>query len=141
MGNGFQILTDKSKLDIKLIHDYLSKESYWAKGRSIEAVKKSIENSLCFGVFQDKKQIGFARVVTDYAVFAWIMDVFIVKDYRGKGLGKELMSRIMNDEKLQNLQRWGLGTEDAHGLYEKFGFKSLSKPQNMMEIINTIRVG
>jgi len=133
---GFEISTDKSRLDIKLIHDYLSKESYWAKGRSIETVKKSIKNSLCFGVFQDNKQVGFARVVTDYSVFAWIMDLFILKDYQRKGLGKDLMSKIMNHEKLQNLQRWGLATFDAHGLYKKFGFKPLDKPEYMMEISN-----
>jgi GNAT superfamily N-acetyltransferase len=134
MDDTFEISTDKSKLDIELIHHYLSNESYWAKGRSIETVVKSIENSLCFGVFCDNKQVGFARVVSDYAVFAWIMDVFILENYRNRGLGKELIKRIVNHENLQNLQRWGLGTEDAHGLYEKFGFKPLSKPENMMEM-------
>ena len=129
-----QISTDKKRLNIDLIHEYLSKESYWAKDRDIEVVKRSVDNSLCFGVYKDDKQIGFARVVTDYAVFAWIMDVFILKDYRGNGYGKQLMRAIMTHDKLQNLQRWGLGTNDAHGLYEQFGFKPLSKPQNMMEI-------
>ena len=133
-----QISTDKTKLDIDLIHEYLSKESYWAKGRDIEIVKRSIDNSLCFGLYYKDKQIGFVRVVTDFAVFAWIMDVFILKDYRGKGFGKKLMSAIMTHDKLQNLQRWGLGTDDAHGLYEQFGFKPLSKPQNMMEIKHRI---
>lgn len=134
------ISTDKKGLDIVLIHGYLSKESYWAIGRDIEIVKRSIENSLCFGVYEGEKQIGFARVVSDYAVFAWIMDVFIHKDYRGKGYGKKLMNAIMSHDKLQNLQRWGLGTEDAHGLYEQYGFKPLSKPQNMMEIKNKIAI-
>jgi GNAT superfamily N-acetyltransferase len=129
-----QISTDKTRLDIDLIHDYLSKESYWAKGRDIEIVKRSIDNSLCFGLYIDNKQIGFARVVTDYAIFGWIMDVFILSDYRGKGYGKKLIYAIMTHEKLQNLQRWGLGTDDAHGLYQQFGFTPLSKPQNMMEI-------
>ncbi len=129
-----QISTNKTRLDINLIHNYLSNESYWAKGRDIDIVKRSIDNSLCFGVFNDNGQIGFARVVTDYAVFAWIMDVFILKDYRGNGYGKKLMSAIMTHENLQNLQRWGLGTDDAHGLYKQFGFKPLRKPQNMMEI-------
>ena len=129
-----QISTDKKKLDIKLIHEFLSQESYWAKGRNIEVVKRSIENSLCFGVYDENKQIGFARVVTDYAIFAWLLDVFILKEYRGKGYSKMLLNAIMTHEKLQNLQRWGLGTDDAHGLYEQFGFKSLSKPENMMEI-------
>ncbi len=129
-----QISTDKQKINIDLIHSYLSRESYWAKDRDMEIVKTSIDNSLCFGVYLENKQIGFARVVSDYSVFAWIMDVFILEDYRGNGYGKNLMSAIMAHEKLQNLQRWGLGTEDAHGLYEQFGFKPLSKPQNMMEI-------
>ena len=129
-----QISTDKTKLNIDLIHEYLSKESYWAIDRDIEVVKRSIDNSLCFGLYLENKQIGFARVVSDYAVFAWIMDVFILKDYRGLGYGKKLMNFIMTHEKLQNLQRWGLGTDDAHGLYEQFGFKPLSKPQSMMEI-------
>jgi GNAT superfamily N-acetyltransferase len=134
MNSRLQLSTDKSKLDIKLIHNYLCNESYWAKGRTFETVAKSIENSLCFGVYYDEKQIGFARVVTDYAIFAWIMDVFILKDYRGNGYSKMLMKAIMTHEKLLELQRWGLGTDDAHGLYEKFGFKPLGKPQNMMEI-------
>ena len=130
-----QISTDKSRLDIELIHNYLSNESYWAKGRSIEKVKLSIENSICFGVYLDEAQIGFARVVTDYAVFAWILDVFILKDFQGRGYGKKLMNTIMTQNNLQNLLRWGLGTDDAHGLYEQYGFKPLRKPQNMMEIV------
>jgi len=134
-----QISTDKTRLDIDLIHNYLSKESYWATGRDLEIVKCSIDHSLCFGLYINDKQIGFARVVTDYAVFAWLMDVFILNDYRGKGYGKELMNAIITHDKLQNLQRWGLGTEDAHGLYEQFGFKPLSKPQNIMEIKRSIK--
>jgi len=130
-----QISTDKSRLNIDLIHNYLSNESYWAKGRSIEKVKLSIENSICFGVYLDEAQIGFARVVTDYAVFAWILDVFILKDFQGRGYGKKLMNTIMTQNNLQNLLRWGLGTDDAHGLYEQYGFKPLRKPQNMMEIV------
>lgn len=128
-----EISTDKTRLDIDRIHSYLSRESYWAIGRELEVVKRSIDNSLCFGVYLDKQQIGFARVVSDYAVFAWIMDVFILNDYRGMGYGKQLIKAIVNHEKLQNLSRWGLGTDDAHGLYAQFGFKPLSKPQNMME--------
>lgn len=132
------ISTDKSKLDIHLIHNYLSKESYWAKDRSIEIVKKSIENSLCFGVYdQDGNQIGFARVVTDYAVFAWVMDVFILPSHKGKGYGKQLMDFIIHHPDLQTLKRWGLATQDAHGLYQQFGFTSLKKPQNLMEFTKT----
>lgn len=138
MENAFQISTDKSRLDIHLIHNYLSNESYWAKDRSLDIVKLSIENSLCFGAYLDDKQVGFARVVTDFAVFAWIMDVFILENYRGNGFGKELMSAIMAHENLKNLQSLRLATSDAHGLYEKYGFKPISKPQNMMEISNKI---
>ncbi|MFC0876983.1 GNAT family N-acetyltransferase [Saccharicrinis sp. FJH2] len=133
-----QVSTDKARLNINRIHQYLSTESYWAKNRDIDIVKRSVENSLCFGLYSDDQQIGFARVVTDYAVFAWIMDVFILKAFQGRGYGKMLMHAIMTHEKLQNLQRWGLGTDDAHGLYQQFGFTSLSKPQNMMEITRKI---
>jgi len=128
-----QILTDKSKLDINMIHDFLSNRSYWAKGRSIETVMTSIQNSMCFGIYHDNNQIGFARVVTDYAIFAWIMDVFILEDYRKKGLGIKLMNHILNHKELNSIKRWGLGTEDAHGLYARFGFTGLKKPGNMME--------
>ena len=129
-----QISTNKEKLDIDLIYNYLSEKSYWAKGRELETIKRSIEHSLCFGVYLDSKQIGFARVVSDFAVFAWLLDVFILKNHQGNGYGKKLMSAIMAHKDLQNLQRWGLGTDDAHGLYKQFGFKPLSKPQQMMEI-------
>ncbi len=128
-----QISTDKSQLNINTIHNYLSNESYWAIDRDIEIVKRSIENSLCFGVYLDDKQIGFARVVTDYAIFAWIMDVFILKEHQGNGYGKMLMNAIVNHPQLQGLKRWGLGTDDAHGLYQQFGFTPLKKPHNMME--------
>lgn len=131
-----EISTDKQKLDIQIIHNYLSKESYWAKGRSMETVQRSIDNSLCFGVYTENKQVGFARVVTDYAVFAWLLDVFILPEYQGKGYGKKLMQTIMTHEKLQGLRRWGLGTDDAHELYKQFGFTPLNKPENVMEILN-----
>ncbi|GET31460.1 N-acetyltransferase [Prolixibacter bellariivorans] len=127
------ISNDKSLLDLEMIHDFLTNRSYWAKGRSMETVKRSVENSLCFGVYENGKQVGFARVVTDYAVFAWLLDVFILEEYRGRGLSKQLMSAIISHPNLQNLKRWGLGTDDAHGLYQQFGFTALSKPNNMME--------
>ena len=135
MKSSIQISTEKSQLNVKRIHDFLSNQSYWAKGRSLETVKQSIENSLCFGVYIDGQQVGFARVVTDYAVFAWIMDVFIDPNFRGQGLGKKLMQAITTHEKLQTLYRWGLATTDAHGLYEQFGFKPLGTPHKMMEIL------
>ncbi len=127
------ISTDKSKLNINVIHKYLSEESYWAKDRNIETIQQSINHSLCFGVYLNNIQIGFARVVTDYTIFAYIMDVFILKEYQGKGYGKRLMNAIMNHHQLQNLNRWGLATNDAHGLYKQFGFESLSQPEIMME--------
>ena len=131
-----EISTNKQKLDIQLIHNYLSNESYWAKGRSLETVQRSIENSLCFGVYTENSQVGFARVITDYAVFAWLLDVFILPEYQGKGYGKKLVKAIITHPDLQGLRRWGLGTDDAHELYKQFGFTSLQKPENMMEILN-----
>ncbi len=135
MNRSYIVSTDKSKLDIQLIHDYLNNVSYWAKGRSIPTIRKSIENSLCFGVYVDSKQVGFGRIVTDYSVFAWIMDVFIIDDYKGRGIGKQLMDSMMSHSELRNLQRWGLATSDAHGLYEKYGFGLIKNPGKFMEIV------
>ncbi|MFZ0391330.1 MAG: GNAT family N-acetyltransferase [Calditrichia bacterium] len=136
----FTISTDKSKLDIPMIHSFLSRESYWAKGRSLQTVNRAVENSLCFGVYSESgKQVGFARVVSDFAVFAWILDLFILPAYRGSGLGKNLMQEIMDHPDLQSLQRWGLNTVDAQGLYRQFGFQSLKNPQFAMEIVKQPR--
>lgn len=136
MEKDFYISTNKDLLDIDLIYQFLSKQSYWAQERSRVTIEKSIRHSLCFGVYTlDDKQVGFARVVSDYAVFAWLMDVFIIEEQRGKQLGQQLLKAIMDHPDLQGLKRWGLATKDAHGLYEKFGFKSLSKPETMMERI------
>ena len=137
MNNEFYISTDKEKLDIKLIHDFLNNDSYWAKGRSEETIQKSIDNSLCFGVYKGSQQIGFARVVTDYAVLAWILDVFILKEFRKQALGVKLLESIMNHCDLQKLQRWGLATDDAHGLYKKFGFELIKRPEIFMELVST----
>ena len=134
MTNKYHISTDKSKLDKELIYNFLTNDSYWAKGRSKETVYKSIENSLCFGLYLNDKQVGFARVVTDYSTFAWILDVFILNEFRKKGLGKRLMNEIMNHNQLQNLQRWGLNTFDAQSLYEKYGFRIIERPEIYMEI-------
>ena len=123
---------DPQKLQIEIIHNYLSNESYWAEGRSIETVKKSIENSLCFGIYENDQQIGFARVVTDYAVFGWIMDLFILPSHQGKGLGKILMERIMNCSELEEVKKWGLMTKDAHRLYKQYGFDNHPKPEMFM---------
>ncbi|MFN8291833.1 MAG: GNAT family N-acetyltransferase [Chitinophagaceae bacterium] len=118
----FMISTDPSLLDIGVIHSYLCDQSYWAAGISREVVKKSVENSLCFGVYTGGTQIGFARLVTDRATFAYLADVFILEPYRGKGLSKWLISVIQSHPELQSLRRWVLGTRDAQGLYEQFGW-------------------
>jgi GNAT superfamily N-acetyltransferase len=130
----YYISNDKTLLDVPLIHDFLSNRSYWGKGRTLETVETSITHSLCFGVFnKENQQVGFARVVTDYVLVAWLMDLFILEDYRGQGLSKLLMTAVMGHPDLQNMRRWGLGTADAHSLYEQFGFTPLSKPEAMME--------
>lgn len=126
--------TDKSKLDLSYIHHYLSKESYWAKKIPIDIVKKSIEGSLCFGVYFNNQQIGFARVITDYATFGYLADVFIDKDYRGKGLSKELMKFIMEQDVIKILRRFMLATLDAHSLYAQFGFESQEGNKRLMGV-------
>lgn len=131
--NDYLISTDKSKLDIKVIQNFL-RNSYWAKNRPLKITKLTIKNSLCFGIYHKKIQIGFARVITDYATFAYLADVFILEEYRGKGLSKWLMKVILNYSELQNLRRWFLATSDAHSLYEKFGFTKLKEPQKLMEM-------
>ena len=133
-----EISTDKNRLDVMLIHAYLSERSYWAKGRSLDTVKKSIDNSLCFGLYnQQGQQLGFARVATDFAIFGYLMDVFVLEEYRGLGLGKRLIEYIVNHPDIKNLRRIGLATSDAHGLYRQFGFSPVSSPEKMMEIVRT----
>lgn len=132
--NTYTVSTDKSRLDLPMIEDFLANRAYWAKGRPAHIIHRSIENSLCFGVYDtDGKQLAFGRVVTDFAVFAWVLDVFVLEEYRGKGLSKLLMQEMLAHPDLQGLKRWGLGTHDAHGLYEKFGFTPLDKPETWME--------
>ncbi len=144
--DNFFISTDKSKLDIQVIQHYLSNESYWAKNIPVETVQKSIDGSFCFGLYLNEnknnhalqtgnknyKQIGFARVITDHATFGYLADVFIIDEFRGKGLAKWLMKEIMDHTQLQGLRRWMLATKDAHGLYSKFGFAALDKPERIM---------
>ncbi len=128
----FRISTDKSELDILLIHRWLNTVSYWAQGRSLETVQLSIEHSLCFGVYEAERQIGFARVVTDTATFAWLCDVFIVEEYRGRGLGKWLIETIAAQPLLQPLL-FLLATRDAHGLYQRYGdFEPLQNSERWM---------
>ena len=129
---GLLISTDKSKLDVSLIHDYLSNESYWAKNIPVHIIEKSIDGSFCFGIYDNNKQVGFARVITDHATFAYLADVFVVEQYRGRGLSKWMMETIMTNPELQGLRRWLLATRDAHGLYARFGFTALDKPERIM---------
>jgi len=129
------VSTDPSRLDRSLIARFLA-GSYWAKGIPQEVVDRSIEGSLCFGLYRGPKQLGFARVITDYATFAYLADVFVVETSRGEGLGVWMMEVIMRHPRLQNLRRWMLATRDAHGLYEKFGWRSLENPERIMEIVD-----
>jgi N-acetylglutamate synthase-like GNAT family acetyltransferase len=130
----FLISTDQSMLDVGMIHGFLT-ESYWAHGITHETVARSIENSLCFGVYLETHQVGFARVITDKATFAYIADVFILEPHRGQGLAKELMSSVMSHPDLQGLRRWSLGTRDEQGLYEQFGFHAVeNKSRVIMEL-------
>lgn len=128
----YEISTDSSRFDIDLIHRFLT-NSYWAEGIPREIVERSIENSLCFGIFDRDQQVGFARVITDRATFAYLGDVFVIESHRGRGLSKQLMQAIMDHPELQDLRRWSLVTRDAHGLYKQFGFTPLANPQRYME--------
>ena len=130
----FIISTDKSKLDIAYIHRFLSNDSYWAAGIPFVIVEKSIKNSLCFGIYDGEKQIGFARIITDEATFGYLADVFVDTAYRGKGLSKWLMQVILNLPFVALLRGFMLATKDAHMLYEQFGFRSLSNPERFMRL-------
>ncbi|MGB8510342.1 MAG: GNAT family N-acetyltransferase [Pyrinomonadaceae bacterium] len=131
--DAYTISTDPARLDLALIHRFINEESYWGQGRAIEVVRRSIENSLPFGIYEGARQIGFARVVTDYATFGWVADVFIVTEYRGRGLSKWLMEVILSHAELQGFRRWVLATKDAHELYRQFGFIELHRPERWME--------
>jgi len=127
------ISTDNERLDLPLIHDFISNQSYWGQGRKIETVQRSLDHSVNFGIFKDDQQVGFGRVVTDYATFAWVADVFIVEAHRGQGLSKWLMGSILSHPDLQGFRRWVLATKDAHELYRPFGFRDLKRPERWME--------
>jgi GNAT superfamily N-acetyltransferase len=130
----YSINTDKSKLDVGMIHHFLYTTAYWAVGRPMSIVRKSIENSLCFGVYDGEEQVGFARIVTDYATLGWMCDVFILPSHRGRGLGKWLVECVVAHPDVKGLRRILLSSRDAHGLYEKYGdFHSLHYPANWME--------
>jgi GNAT superfamily N-acetyltransferase len=132
--NGEYIIsTDPARLDVAMIHAYLSNSAYWAMGRPLDMVGRSIENSLNFGIYKGPQQIGFARVVTDYATFAWLADVFVLPEFRGQGVGKWLIGVIADHPRLPGLRRWILATKDAHGLYAQYGFTPLHAPERFME--------
>ena len=131
--NEHTISTDDALLDISVIHDFIANRSYWGQGRQIETVQRALDNSLNFGLYKGRQQIGFARVVTDYATFAWVADVFILEAHRGLGLSKWLMETILEHPELQEFRRWVLATKDAQGLYRKFGFHELKRPERWME--------
>ncbi|WP_461533981.1 GNAT family N-acetyltransferase [Sinomicrobium sp.] len=136
MNSDYYISTDKSMLNLDLIEDFLARQSYWAKGRKRKTIEKSIAHSLCFGVYDHEgQQLGFGRVVTDYSVFAWIMDVFIIPGHRKNGLGRMLLENIISHPELSEIEKWGLKTLDAHGLYKKFGFHTTTQSELIMEKI------
>lgn len=131
--DGYTISTDKTRLDIGLIHDFLSEDSYWAQDRPYDVVERSIDHSLCFGVYAGTEQVGFARVVTDYVTFAWLCDVFIVEPHRGQGLGKRLVETVVAHPDLDGIRLFSLATRDAHELYRRYaGFEPLEVPEKWM---------
>jgi len=131
----FLITTDKSRLDLDAIHGYLVR-SYWAEGIPRETAERAVQGSLCFGVFHADRQIGFARIISDCATYAYLADVYILEEFQGQGLGKWLMECVRKHPSLQGLRRWGLSTRDAHGLYRQYGFKAQAFPDRMMEILH-----
>ena len=131
--SSFQVSTDQSQLDIPMIYRFLSEQSNWAVGIGRPVVERAIENSLCFGGYLDGRQIAFGRVITDFATFANLVDVFVLPEYRGQGYGKQLVAVVLRHPSLQRLRRFMLATNDAHGLYERFGFTTPSKPETLME--------
>ncbi len=130
----YLISTDREKLDRDLIHEFL-RGSYWAKGIPREIVDHSIQNALCFGLYEGDRQIGFARIISDFVTFAYLADVFVLDSHRGRGLGKWLLEVIRAHPELQGLRRWMLATSDAQGLYRQFGFRPLERPERIMEIV------
>jgi GNAT superfamily N-acetyltransferase len=134
--DNYEISTDPERLDLEAICSFLER-SYWANTRPRQVIERSLQNSLCFGLYNGDQQIGFARVVTDYATFAWLCDVFIHEDYRGQGLGKRLMSAVVSHPDLQGLRRWMLATRDAHGLYRQYGFRELKAAERWMERLDS----
>ncbi len=131
----YEISTEPKRLDLDMIHGFLS-TCYWAEGIPRALVEKSIRGALCFGAYEQAtgKQVGFARVISDYATFAYLADVFVLPEHRGRGVSRRIMEAILKDPRLQGLRRWLLATRDAHGLYQKFGFRAPDKPERLLEI-------
>jgi GNAT superfamily N-acetyltransferase len=134
--NEYLISTDKEKMDIVSIHDFLSNHSGWSNGIPLNRVKLSVENSLNFGLFYNKHQVGYARVISDFSTIAYLGDVYVLENHRGKGLSKLLMKEIMEHPDLQGLRRWILLTSTAEWLYDKYNFKPLTNPEFYMELYN-----
>ncbi len=129
------VTTDASRFDLDVIHGFLA-DSYWARGIPRDVVERAIANSLCFGAFEGERQVGFARVISDKATYAYVSDVFVLPSHRGRGVGKDLMAAIMSHPDLQGLRRWTLFTRDAHGLYERYGFRKGRHPERLMEVFD-----
>ena len=134
--NDFCISTAKEKLDLKAIHQFLSTQSYWCKNIPFERVEKAAANSLTFGLYHQDRQIGYSRIISDYSTMAYLADVYVLPEFRGRGLSKWLMQTIRSHPELQGLRRWLLATADAHGLYRQYGWKELAQPERFMEIID-----
>jgi GNAT superfamily N-acetyltransferase len=130
-----EVSTDHGRLDVAMIHAFLANESYWVPGISRSSVEKCIKHSLCFGVYADGRQIAFARVVTDYVRFAHLLDVFVLPEFRGRGISKLLMSNILSHPELRTIARYTLGNQDAHGLYAQYGFTSIANRERQMELL------
>ena len=128
----FHISTDTDEFDVPLVHRFLSEDSYWARGMALSAVRKGMDNSLCFGGFLGSAQVAFGRAVTDYATFAYLRDFFVLPEFRGRGYGRALVQAAMARLQTEGVGRVMLGTTDAHGLYEKFGFKLIGNSPNLM---------
>jgi GNAT superfamily N-acetyltransferase len=131
--SSLQISTDRTELDVPMIYRFLSEQSTWAVGISRMVVDRAIENSLCFGGFIDGRQVAFARVVTDFATFGHLVDMFVIPEYRSRGYGAEILKAVLNHPSLKGLRRLTLATGDGHGLYEKFGFTAPQRPETLME--------
>jgi GNAT superfamily N-acetyltransferase len=130
----FVVSTDPGLLDLPVVHDFLANRAYWSPGVPLDVLRRAVAGSLCFGLYENGRQVGLARVVTDRATFAWLCDVFVLEGYRGRGLSKWLMECVMGHPDLQGLRRFILGTRDAHGLYGRYGFRPLADPTRFLEV-------